>query len=233
MNNKKNIIIFLLVIIFILQFLIFLQLKTYKIDNFSNTTKTKDTTIVAVALYSVSLVNETQNSYITNQCQAYSFLLDQTTALTTPLTTTPPDIVTGLVIYLSCLKCNSNVTLGPILELMSINLPDFAAAISKLQKSFANSQIALNTFYSNLNTKITTYISLKGTPGRGLDIALNDITLACSAISGLNLTDSQTTSISDIINNWKKSKNNIFTTATFNTYKLYGNINLYISLQEI
>jgi hypothetical protein len=206
MDNKKNIIIFLLCVIFILNFLIFIKLKTYRQDNFM------DSPVITPQPYQ-SIDTSTNGEvvgYIKKQALLYYILLNNIN--------NQSDEIFGLIIYISCKSykvTGATLLYSPILDELSKGLPvntdirNLQASLTPSQKTILNSQT------------IPTYQEYKVATNKPETIS-KIISSFTNLKTNLALSDPQKLILNNIIQKWFTSKNSYFTIDTFNTLSLSG-----------
>jgi hypothetical protein len=219
MNNKKNIIIFLLVIIFILQFLTFIKLKTAKIDNFTDNSTTIYTSYSLIGVSTSSMgssLKYTLWGYMIVQATIYSILLQL--SLQKPVKDannslkTDDNGVLGLIFYLSFIANVPGIKVNPIIAQMSNNTP-LSKYIQNLTSSFNSEQIT--TITTRQDAIITFWNQYKNaTPDNRL-LMITDLTVFSTLIETLKLTKEQLTLLKSITTKWSPSLNSYFTIERF------------------
>ncbi len=199
MDNKENIIILLLTIIVFLNFLIFIKIKTYSIDNFTDNSQ--------LVFQDYSSITSTTNRriiyYIKQQAFLYSILLK------TPLDGS--DNVLGLVIFLLCYNfSDSDQHYRPILyQMLKKNqktIDYFQSTLSAQQKLDIPTPIVI--------INIASYT--RAVTDAEKEKAISDLMLTFASLKQrLDLSIDQLKDINSIIKIWKSSKNSYFTKENF------------------
>jgi hypothetical protein len=206
MKNTKNIIIFLLTIIVLLNFLTFIKLKTYRIDNFTDNSNQDN-----YELYSTIITNRAVAYHAIIHAFVYSILLK------IPLTDC--DNVLGLIIFLSCNKLDIHIKCRPILEQMTIvsSNSTLLQLIQTLQSSLTTEQ--KESFEMSLFMIIVPYFEARTEEERKQKFNVIMSSFG-SVIQKLKLSNEQLKNVKNILIKWSLSRNSYFTIENFSKLPL-------------